>query len=236
MKADRHPSRQLPLNLPHRAAMTRADFLVGAANREAVAAIDNWPEWPAPVVLLAGPVGSGKSHLVEIWRVATGAAVTTAANLGENDVEPLAAAGAVAVEDLHAGPIDERALFHLLNRATEKNVPVLLTSRVWPSALPLRLADLASRLRAARPVELGEPDDALLARVLIKLFADRQLDVEANVIDYIVTRMERSLAAANAIVAELDRAALAEGRAISRPLAAATLARVFDGQPDLFEG
>jgi len=221
--------RQLALSLPHGVAMTRADFLVGAANREAIGLIDRWPDWPAPVVLLAGPVGSGKSHLVEIWRGLSGAAVTTAAALDDGAVPAMVAAGAVAVEDLHAGPIDQAALFHLLNLAGERGVPVLLTSRTWPAALPLDLADLASRLRAARPVELGEPDDELLRRVIVKLFADRQLAVEPAVIDYIVVRMERSLEAANLIVAELDRQALAESRAITRPLAAATLARLFGG-------
>src|SRR5690606_3640912 len=126
-----------------------------------------------------------------------------------SDVEALAAEPAVAVEDLHAGPLDEAALFHLLNLARERAVPVLLTSRVWASALPLRVADLASRLRAARPVELGEPDDDLLRRVMVKLFADRQLGVEPSVIDYIAVRMERSLQGASAIVDALDRDALA---------------------------
>ena len=225
-------ARQLPLSLPHRAAMTRADFLVGAANARAVDLVDRWPEWPAPVVLLAGPVGSGKSHIVEIWREASRAGIVTAAELDDGKVVPLVATGAVAVEDLHVGPIDEPALFHLLNLAGERGAPVLLTSRVWPSTLPLRLADLASRLRAARPVELGEPDDDLLRRVLVKLFADRQLAVDATVVDYIVVRMERSLQAANALVEAIDREALAAGAPVTRRLAAAALARVFDRKPE----
>lgn len=222
------PSRQLPLTLPHHAAMTRGDFLVGEANRQAVALIDAWPRWPAPAVLLAGPVGSGKTHLVEIWREASGAAVVAASALRGANVEALLSAGAVGVEDLHVGPLDEAALFHLLNRAREQGAPVLMTSRMWPAGLPVRLPDLASRLRAAHSVELGEPDDELLRRVLVKLFADRQLAVDAGVVDHIAMRMERSLQAANAIVDELDRAALAERAPITRRLATAALARVFD--------
>ncbi len=227
------PARQLPLSLPHRAAMTRADYLIGAANRAAVAVIDAWPNWPDRAVLVAGPAGSGKTHLVEIWRTASGAAVVPARRLA--DVEAIAAARAVAVEDLHAGPFDERALFHLINLAAERRTPLLMTSRLPAAALPVRLPDLASRLRAAQAVALGAPDDALLRLVLVKLFADRQLTVDPGVIETIVTRMERSLEAANRIVAELDREALAEGRAITRRLAASTLARVIDRQPDLFE-
>ena len=230
--SEHSPARQLPLRLPHRAAMTRADFLVGTANARAVDVIDRWPEWPAPVVFLAGPVGSGKTHLVEIWRTASRGAVIDAAHLADDRVAVLVAAGAVAVEDLHAGPIDEPALFHLLNLAAERAVPVLLTSRVWAAALPVKLADLASRLRAASPLELGEPDDDLLRRVLVKLFADRQLTVDNTVVDYIVVRMERSLQAASALVDDLDREALAAGRAITRPLAATALVRVFDRRED----
>jgi chromosomal replication initiation ATPase DnaA len=231
--SDRAPTtRQLPLSLPHRAAMTRADYLVGEANRPAVALIDGWPVWPDRAVLLSGPAGSGKTHLVEIWRHASGAAVATARRLG--DVDALAAAPAVAVEDLHAGPLDEEGLFHLINLSGERRLPLLMTSRAPAGGLSLRLPDLASRLRAARAIALGEPDDSLLRLVLVKLFADRQLTVDADVIETILTRMERSLEAASRIVDELDREALAGGRAISRRLAAETLARVIDHQPDLF--
>ncbi len=231
--SERPPAaRQLPLNLPHRAAMTRADFLVGEANRAAIALIDAWPAWPDRTVLLSGPAGSGKTHLTEIWRHASGAAVVPADALG--NVEALAAAPAVAVVDLHAGPLDESGLFHLINLGGERHVPLLMTSRQPIGGLNVRLPDLASRLRAARPVTLGPPDDALLRLVLVKLFADRQLTVDVGVIETIVTRMERSLEAASRIVAELDREALAGGRAISRRLAAETLAQVIDRQPDLF--
>lgn len=227
-------ARQLTLTLPFRAAMTRADFLVGEANAEAAALVDEWPEWPAPAVLLAGPVGSGKSHVVEMWREQSGAAIIPAAALTPGGVDALVAAGAVAVEDLHTWPFDEAALFHLINRARELGVPLLMTSRVWATGLPLRLPDLASRLRAALPIELGEPDDDLLRRVLVKLFADRQVAVDPQVVEYLALRMERSLADANALVDLLDREALAAGTAVNRRLAALALAGTLDRQPDLF--
>jgi chromosomal replication initiation ATPase DnaA len=224
------PSRQIPLSLPHRPGLDRADFLVGAANAAAIALIDRWPQWPSRPILLAGPVGSGKTHLVEIWRAASGADAIAASALSLSDAEPLVGSGAIAIEDLHAGPFDEAALFHLLNLAAERNAALLLTSRVWPSALPLSIADLASRLRAAHLVELAEPDDDLLRRVLTKLFADRQLTVDPAVIGFIVNRMERSLEAANLIVDRLDSEALAEGRAITTRFAGEQLAAFFEPQ------
>lgn len=220
-------SRQIPLSLPHSTAFGRADFIPGAANAEALALIDRWPNWPSQTVLLAGPVGSGKSHLVEIWRATSGADVIASSAI-TGDLPP--AAGAIAIEDLHNLPLDETALFHLLNSAKERKATVLMTSRVWPSALPLKLNDLVSRLRAAHVVELAEPDDELLRRVLTKLFSDRQLTVDRAAIEFIVTRMERSLETANLIVDRLDREALAQGRAITVPFAADVLGPVFGPQ------
>jgi chromosomal replication initiation ATPase DnaA len=233
-EASRPAASQLPLSLPHREGMTRADFLVGAANKEAIGMIDDWPEWPASTVLIVGPVGSGKTHLVEIWRERSDAAAVMAQGLRREAVESLIEAGAVAVEDLHIPGFDEDALFHLINVSRERKVPLLLTSRVHAAALHLKLPDLRSRLRAAQPVELGPPDDELLRRVMVKLFADRQLTVDDSVVDYIALRMERSLEGANAIVDDLDREALAAAVPVTRRLAAISLARVFDRQPDLF--
>jgi chromosomal replication initiation ATPase DnaA len=224
MSAERPgPTRQLPLSLPHQAAVGRADFLVGRANREAIEIIDRWPAWPERGVLLVGPAGSGKSHLTAIWRAASGASAVAASALGEGDVAHLAASGAFAVEDLHLGPVNEAALFHLYNAAVERRASLLLTSRAGPAELAFKLADLVSRLRAAHLVMLGEPDEDLLRRVLTKLFADRQLSVEPAVVDFILVRMERSLEAANVIADRLDRDALAGNRAITKRLAGEVL-------------
>ncbi|MHC5653427.1 HdaA/DnaA family protein [Stappia sp. ICDLI1TA098] len=213
---------QLPLVLPHEAAFGRDDFLPGASNRAALGLIDDWPRWPSPVALLAGPVGSGKTHLAHVWQEASGAAMIAARDLGSADIDALAASGAVVVEDAHAG-FDETALFHLVNAVRNAGGYLLVTARSWPQSWGLTLPDLASRLRAATPVEILEPDDDLLRRVLVKLFADRQIDIDATVVEFLVVRMERSVAAAQDIVDRLDRASLSAGRRITRPLAGRVL-------------
>jgi chromosomal replication initiation ATPase DnaA len=228
------PPRQLPLSLPHKAAMSRADFLVGEANRAAIDLVDRWPLWPERAAVITGPAGSGKTHLVEIFRSSGGAGVIAAEQLPWCEPEALVARGAVAVEDLHRAPLDEKVLFHLVNLASEQKAALLLTSRVPPAGLRIALPDLASRLRVAHPVTLAAPDDALLRRVLTKLFADRQLTVDAAVIDFIALRIERSLEAANAIADRLDREALAAGRPVTKRLASVIIAEMFDRQPDFW--
>lgn len=220
--------RQLPLALPAENSFAREDFLVGPSNRAALELIDRWPDWPARVVVLHGPLGAGKSHLIAAWAAATGASVFSAADLGRIDPVAAVAHGPVAVEDVDAGPIDEVALFHLVN-AVQAGGHLILSARTPPSQWKVRLPDLASRLRAATRVAIDEPDDGLLHRVLVKLFADRQLSVDPGVIAYALARMERSFAGANALVAMVDHQALALRRPVTRAIMAEVMARMDDG-------
>jgi chromosomal replication initiation ATPase DnaA len=224
--------RQLVLDLPHRAARGREDFLVSPANAAAVAMIEDWRNWPSHAVVLVGPPGSGKSHLVEVWRQASGAAMVTAAGLSERAVPELLASGALAVEDAPGTGLDERAMFHLLNYARQEGGRVLLTSGTLPASWDIALPDLRSRLRAAPVARLSEPDDTLLRGVLVKLFTDRQLLVDEPVLSYLLPRMPRSFEAARQIVARLDEAALASKAEITRSFAAKALAELL--APPLF--
>ncbi|WP_407051127.1 hypothetical protein [Methyloraptor flagellatus] len=222
--------RQIPLDLGHASRRGRDDFVVGASNRAAFDWVLRWPDWPAPVVLIVGPTGAGKSHLVQIFAEASGALVVAAADLDGQGVAAVRSDRPVVVEDLGPG-VPERALFHLLNAAREAGVQVLLTARDEPAAWGVALPDLASRLRAATPVHVGEPDDALLEAVLAKLFTDRQTIVDPQVIAYLSLRIERSYAAAAAIVEALDREALALKSPITRAVAAQVLRRSGGREP-----
>lgn len=222
--------RQLVFDLAHRQALGAEDFLVSRSNAVAVEMIDRWPQWPHPASLVAGPQGSGKSHIANVWRLRSGGGIVTAADLEDATVASLADGAAIVVEDLDRGIADEKALFHLLNRARESKLSVLLTSRVPPGEQEFRVPDLRSRLRALPLAEMQPPDETLLKAVLVKLFDDRQLSVEPQVIDYLNVRMERSMAAANQVVAAVDRLALATHRKVTRPLAAEALAGLGEGR------
>ena len=124
----------------------------------------------------------------------------------------------------HVWRAREEALFHLYNLARDSGGHLLLLSRRPPSRWRMKLADLRSRIKAAPAVGVEAPDDALLAAVLVKLFADRQLRPGMDLITYLLARMERSLEAAGRVVAALDRASLAAHRPLTVPLAREVLA------------
>jgi chromosomal replication initiation ATPase DnaA len=210
--------RQLALALDHTESFAREDFLSGPSNAKALALIDMWPGWPHRSVMLTGPEGSGKSHLAAIWAQAAGARLTAARALDEALVPGALATGALVVEDIVDGAFDERALFHLLNLAREDDAFVLLTARTAPVRSTIR--DLGSRLKVLPIVALAPPDDALLRALLVKLFADRQLAVDESLVGYVALRIERSFAAARAVVARLDEEAMRQKRRLTRVLAA----------------
>ena len=132
-------------------------------------------------------------------------------------------ASAVAVEDLDCGTIDEKALFHLFNHARTGRTYLLVTLKCEPGDLEIALPDLRSRLRAMPSVRIERPDEALLHVLLVKLFADRQLNIEPSVIKYLSTHMERSAEVAVRAVAEIDRIALATHRKATPALAGQAL-------------
>jgi chromosomal replication initiation ATPase DnaA len=219
------PPRQLALALGHHTSFAREDFLEGPSNEAALRLIERWPDWPDRLIVVAGPEGSGKSHLAAIWADAVGARFLAARSLAEANLPAALSTGALVIEDVAGDALDERALFHLINLAREEGAFVLVTAATAPSGWTLRLPDLASRLRALPVVELGPPDDALLRALMVKLFADRQLAVDESLVGYLVNRIERSFAAARSVVERLDREAMRLHRPVTRALAAEILGR-----------
>lgn len=219
-------SEQLAFDLPVRAALGREDFFVSPSNALAVAQMDAWRDWPQRKLVLVGPEGAGKTHLAHVWAGASGATIIAATDIKNADMAVLASSGNVVVEDadrIAGRPDDEAALFHLHNLTLAEGGALLLTARSAPRQWPLALPDLKSRTEATATATLDAPDDALLSALLVKLFTDRQLTVSPRLITYLLTRMDRSFAAAHDIVARLDHQALSEGRKISERLAAELL-------------
>ncbi len=217
---------QLPFDLGPRHAHEREDFWVSDSNRAAIAWLDRWaganaPEmsgWPAPVLVIYGPLACGKSHLCSVWQKKSHAVMM-------DSVEKM--------QDWRGGPVsvvcdnalrfigdrkNEEYLFHLYNSMQGKGVHILMTAEKPVAEWPFVLPDLKSRLMAAPAVEVGSPDDMLMAVVLTKLFSDRQIFVPQEVVQFIVSRIERSFLAMRQIVDKIDRRALSEKRPVTIPL------------------
>ena len=224
------PPPQLVLEFDHRPSLDGADFLVAPCNSDAVAWLDRWPDWPGPTLVVSGPAGCGKSHLAEVFLGTSGGVRLSREELfGEAPPHPWDEFRACVIEDVDALLASdasdrlEENLFHLYNTAREDGRHILLTAATAPSRWQFQLADLASRMKSSGVVEIGTPDDALIAAVLVKQFADRQLKVDSDAITFVQARMERSFDAVSELVEAADRLALSERRRITRPLLAKVL-------------
>lgn len=221
-------AQQLPLDLSYRPAFGREDFLVSPCNRTAVGMLDDWHNWPQGVLVIYGPRGSGKTHLAHVWQESCGARMLAAETLRVETIDTaLKDVSALIVDDAeHVG--EARALLHLYNLCREQGVHLLLTARRAPAHWGLELKDLSSRLKAAPAVALDDPDEELLAAVMMKQFADRQLQVGGDVLAYVLPRLERSFEAVAGFVRRLDETSLADRRRITVPLAGRVLREIED--------
>jgi hypothetical protein len=169
--------------LPLAAASGPSRIVAGNANATVLDAFARAGEWPFRTAVLFGPPRSGKSLLAR-WFAEQGA--------GE------------AVDD--AENADEAELFHRWNRVQESGRPLLFVSNKpdWHVALP----DLASRLGAALRLEIGTPDDAMLADLIALHAEQRGLALDETAAAYLVPRCERSHMGVERLVAAIDRLSL----------------------------
>ncbi|MBH9988470.1 hypothetical protein H3S84_09355 [Bartonella sp. W8098] len=219
---------QLPLSLSHPTDFYSDDLVVTKSNKSAYELIERWPNWPMPVALLVGPDGSGKTHFATVW-----ADISKAQKIEPDQLDQaitfIEKGIPVLVEDMDGVDLNEVVFFHLINSVKESHVinpktTLLITARKGPSNWNVKLDDLASRLRSVTLATLEQPDDELLNAVAFKLFSDRQITVDPSVVEFLVSRSERSLFALGKTVDQIDRLALQRKSKITKALVSEALA------------
>ncbi len=211
---------QIPLNLMHPVSFDLSDFIVSASNDGAVRFLNSFKDGGSHFGAVVGPAGCGKSHLLNGWAQELGAVAIGP----DSDVSALVTGHLYIIDDINQRDKDDGFsypddyLFHLYNWTKEIGAKVVVSADVAPSRWGRTLPDLVSRLGTVQLATIEEPDDDLLLVLLVKLFSDRQLQVNINVLNYIITRIERSFSVARRCVDKIDKKALAEKRKITKAL------------------
>lgn len=207
-------ARQFSLGLtPAPARLTRQDFVVADSNAAALGTLYSWRASAEPLLVIAGPAGSGKSHLLSIL-----------ADLGGAATDDADAGGVSIVDD--AMTLAPRALLALIERARETGARLALAGKGDPLDWAQGLRDLETRLGAAARIDLGDPDEPLLQAVILKLLRDRQLRAAPDLAAYATARLPKTFAAARDFVNAMDAASIAEGVPIGVRLAKGVIANL----------
>lgn len=195
---------QYPFDLSPDPVFSFENFVEGQSNFVALKSVRAYPDWPAPIFIVFGPKGCGKTHLGTAWK-------------SENPK--------VVFQD-DCLRMSEDELFAVTNAALNGDTPgLLLAAREHPDLWSVKLPDLRSRLNYIPKLEMGEPDEDILGPIIRKLFEDRGRTVKSNIVSHIVGRYERSVPAVSELVQRLDFAASQEKKDLTQNFVASYLKR-----------
>lgn len=212
---------QIPLSLSHTPSYRYEDFVIGTANHSAFRWLKSWPNWPMPFkgLNIYGPAGSGKTHLSHMFedKNATTPTPTRLTPLSQHD--DISAYQHVILDNFDGDDVFESEyVFHLFNHIQNVAGTLVIFSQNPVAQMQIALPDLRSRLRTLTAEELLSPDDDLLVAILAKLFADRQYVASDGILRYLVRRMDRQYSAAQTLVEQIDRYALAGNKPVNLAL------------------
>ena len=214
-------SKQFYFKMPNKKALGIEDSIIADSNNFAFDLIVKILKGETDFGLISGPPYSGKTHLSKIL-------IKNARNYKtlyfdrdyQNILDRLETSDILILENIDKVKHNksEQDLFHIINFSKENNKKLLMTSRKPISEIDLNLEDLKSRLNSILEAKIKEPDDQLMKLILIKILNDKQLKINPNVIDFLVSRLERSYESINLFIEKIDKFSLEKSKKITIPL------------------
>lgn len=221
--------RQLIFDFAPDAPPSLENFVAGD-NEELLAALRAHvaPDAPPPCGrYLWGAPASGRTHLLRACATLAAEHGRTGLYLSAHDVGdalPDTPNAVLAIDDIEQlAPAAQIALFDAYNRARENGQRLVLAGNAPPVSLPLR-EDLRTRVGQCVVFALRPLDDTSRARLLVQLAHDRGFALEEAHVHTILRYGARDVPSLVALVAALDEASLAAGRAVTLPMVRAALA------------
>ena len=202
------------------------DFYVSNKNELAYKMIKKWPEWPTPIVYIYGSEKCGKSLVCKLWKDLSSSIYINKRNFLEklipqndllyiknhnwiiDDVDYI-----ISFED---NKYEEKILnlINIIKTSGKKNL--LMASRKMPRFLDSSLKDLISRISSSTVIEMRDPDEVLLKKIIEKYLNERNITINKESLDYLINRIERSYKSALKVAKQIDTMSLEKKTKINK--------------------
>ena len=171
-------SEQLIFNFPFKKNYLKQDFYVSENNFSAFQLIETWPNWPSRLVNIFGPVGCGKTHLINILKSKIQSKIISAKDVNSETLLKFKILECLIIDDFNNN-IDEKTLYSIINLSLQDNKYLIINSQVSLKGSETKLEDLKSRLKSFLDIGINLPTDDMIRVILTKNFsaADKTLSV-----------------------------------------------------------
>jgi chromosomal replication initiation ATPase DnaA len=198
---------QIVFKFPEKSFYYEEDFCVGENNYEAYKLIKEWPNWSFKGINIYGPKKSGKSYLTKIFSDKTNSKIFDGRNVNKDHLDLILNQKVLIIDNVEL--FNDEVFFQtILNDFISKNKFIYLTSNKLAGSISFKLKDLISRLNSLVAVAITNPSDDLFYQILTKMLSDKQINITAKEVNFILKNIERSYDAASKFVQNLDELSL----------------------------
>jgi len=205
---------QLIFKFPFKTNYFEEDFYVSSNNFEAYKLIESWPKWSSRYINIYGPSGCGKTHLANIFKKKINSFFIKASDLSDNFL-PLIKLKECLIIDEYQSNIEEKLFYSILNHCHQSNQYIIVNSLKPIKAFEIELNDLKSRFDSFINIGIDLPTDDLIRVILSKNFSDKQVKIDAKLLEYILKNIHRSYEDIFDLIDKLDSLSLSTGKSIN---------------------
>ncbi len=205
---------QLLLNLDYKTNFNEHDFYLSKSNEYAFNLINKWPIWQKNILNISGEKFSGKSHLANIFKEKSNAFLVTGNKINNSIFKKLKLYESIIIDDFDDCK-DEEILYSIFNLVDQDSKYLLINSLKPINEIKFNLSDLSSRSKNCIYAEIENPDDELLFAIILKNFSDRQIKIEKKIINFIISRIDRSYRKIDEFIYKIDEISLKKKKPIN---------------------
>ncbi len=205
---------QLLLEFDYKTNFNEHDFYLSKSNSNAFNLINRWPDWEKKILNISGEKFSGKSHLANIFKSKSKAILINGNNIDNSIFRNLKLYECIIIDDFDKCK-EEELLYSLFNLVDQDNKYLMINSLKPINQIKYNLPDLTSRSKNCIYAEIENPDDELLFAIILKNFSDRQIKIEKKIINFIISRIDRSYRKIDEFIYKIDELSLKKKKPIN---------------------